>query len=317
MIKALVFSKDRVMQLDATLQSFFLHCRDALSAVQVHVLYKASTARHTQQYQQLISAYPQVQFHPQSNFRRDLFNILTTGQINGFSFGFRPGSRPDQWILKWVDPFRFRLARFLFQSARQQQGILFLVDDNIFVRDFSLTTCLEALCRHPNALGFSLRLGYNTTYSYMANRPQILPTFEPAGGDILCFRWIDASLDFAYPLEVSSSIYLDNIILPLLHMFPFRTPNELESFISTRASLFRASHSKMLCFTHSVTFCNPVNIVQIVQPNRGGEGIQYSVDDLLERFEHGERVDVASLNGFSPSACHQEIELPFTSAERP
>jgi hypothetical protein len=66
-----------------------------------------------------------------------------------------------------------------------------------------------------------------------------------------------------------------------------------------------------MCFEQSVTFCNPVNIVQTLYPNRVGEHIYYSVEELLERFERGERIDIQAYNGFVPNACHQEVSLHF------
>jgi len=45
----LVFSRDRAMQLDATLRSFFLHCEDPERA-DVMVLYRATTPTHAEQY---------------------------------------------------------------------------------------------------------------------------------------------------------------------------------------------------------------------------------------------------------------------------
>jgi hypothetical protein len=311
MITTIIFSKNRAMQLDATLRSFFLHCVDAQNSVYVHVLYLASTTRDAQQYHQLVREYPQVQFHQQVDFRKDMLEIFGLDKCSGLSFAFRPGTFIDRWVLKCFDPLRLWRARSRLSRSKDSQGILFLVDDNIFVRDFELAPALEALQSNSEALGFSLRLGRNTSYSYMADKPQPLPDFKLVANDILQFHWVDASLDFSYPLEVSSSIYFENIILPLLCIYSFRNPNELEAFISTRSGLFGSSHPKLLCFDESVTFCNPVNVVQSVYKNRTNNKHHFSIEDLMERFDRGERVDVAAYSGFTPNGCHQEIELVF------
>jgi hypothetical protein len=66
-----------------------------------------------------------------------------------------------------------------------------------------------------------------------------------------------------------------------------------------------------LCFETSVTFCNPVNMVQQSYPNRAGQSVAFNVGDLAKRFERGERIDVTVLNGFVPNACHQEVNFRF------
>jgi hypothetical protein len=322
MINCLIFSKDRAMQLDAALGSFFLHSLDPQST-QVHVLYKASSARHARQYELLAADYPQVIFHPQKNFRRELFEILNPFQGNRSASrlyrilclsgtrGFRVGTRPEILFGRIIDPPRLALVRSLFPSIRQPSGILFLVDDNIFIRDFSLSPALDALRQNPAALGFSLRLGLNTIYSYSINQFQSLPAFTKLEDGFLKYKWFGAEGDFNYPLEVSSSLYLTSTLLSFLAILHFRNPNELECAMASRTRVFRETYPELLCYRQSVTFCNPVNIVQSFHANRAAENFHYSVDDLLKRFERGERVDVGTYSGFIPNACHQEKELIF------
>lgn len=316
-VLVLVFSKDRALQLDATLRSFYLHCLDATKLAQVTVLYKTSGARHACQYRELQNEYPDVNFLAEKNFRRDVLETLylpscsyTLYRFVSFvnSFGFRPGTRADKFIHLFFDPLRFLLNKRLFYiPPGESPAILFLVDDNLFVRNFSLGDCLSMLYRIPDALGFSLRLGRNIDYNYMADQPQPLPCFTLESPDVLSFRWTDASGDFGYPLEVSSSIYLLTFLFPFLLAISFGTPNNLETALSMRANFFRHSHPKLLCFEHSVTFCNPINLVQTEYNNRAGR--YNSPDELSERFARGERIDVTAYNGFSPRSCHQEVEL--------
>ena len=328
-VKTIIFSRDRAMQADATLQSFFLHCLDAKETVQVCIVYKATLARHAAQYERLATDYPLVKFVRQGNFRSDVIRLLDPYPGGRFSSrfyrlvsllgmpGFRPGSRPDQLIRRFVDGPRRRIIRALLPRVVSSRGILFLVDDNLFVRDFSLQPALNALKEHGDALGFSLRLGRNTTHSYMAGQPQPPPDFLTLASGLLKFQWSDAPYDFGYPLEVSSSLYLESIIVPFLAALAFRNPNELEGAISSRADSFRGNRPTLLCFEQSVTFCNPVNVVQSIYSNRVGENIRYSTDDLLERFERGERVDVAAYNGFIPNGCHQEVQFFFKRQGEP
>ncbi|MFZ3138518.1 MAG: putative sugar O-methyltransferase, partial [Thermodesulfovibrionales bacterium] len=267
---ALIFSKDREMQLDATLRSFLLHCKGA-NKIEIKVLFSTSSPLHEEQYQTLRSEHTSVEFIKESNFKNDLLSIISSCDF-----------------------------------------VLFLVDDNIFVRDFSFIKIIERLGRNPDAVGFSLRLGKNTTYFYMLDKVQNLPDFTPINSHHLKFNWTISEYDFGYPLEVSSSVYRTQDILPFLEKLSFNNPNTLEEQMAEHKSFFNKSKPFLLCNEQSVTFCAPLNKVQTVLPdNRSGKQAEYSSENLAGLFEKGYRIDVAFYNGLVPKACHQEIELNF------
>lgn len=276
-VHTVIFSKDRPLQLEGTLASFFLHCRDSERA-KVHVLYRSSTSRFSSQYDILKRTYPHVTFVQEENFRGQFLALLTT------------------------------------------EKALFLVDDNIFTGDFWVADVCAALDAHPAALGFSLRLGVNTTYCYPLDKQQALPPFQPAGvaqdrKRILSYLWHRASYDFGYPLEVSSSVYRVPDLLPLLHKISFNHPNSLEGELAANAASYAPSKPQLLCFEQSVTFCNPINKVQsVAAENRAGEFFGYSSEELLEIYERGDRLDVARYSGHIPNACHQEVPLHLRNA---
>ena len=77
MIRCLVFSKNRAMQVEATLKSFFRHCAD-VENVRTSVLFACSDEQYRRQYQQLAQEWQGarlVRFVPQSRFRQDVFNV--------------------------------------------------------------------------------------------------------------------------------------------------------------------------------------------------------------------------------------------------
>ncbi len=207
----IIFSKDRAMQLEATLRSFALHCTDP-SVADLKVLYAASSPLHAQQYLELESEYAHVDFVREKSFKEDLLALL----------------QPARWVL-------------------------FLCDDDFFVRDFDLTTALQSLERAPHALGFSLRLGKNTAYEYMSDQMQTLPNFEHFGDDILSYPWTEAELDFGYPLELGSSVYRVYDLFLLLKIINFQHPNTLEALLDANKNYFRldaiccsAIHTRLL-----------------------------------------------------------------------
>lgn len=265
----LVFSKDRAMQLAATLESFMVHCRDSSDA-KIHVLYKASNDVFAGQYERLKEDFQFVMFEEENNFKRQVLSAL-----GGY------------------------------------EHVLFLVDDNIFVGDFSVGQIIRMLGLRPEVLGFSLRLGRNTDYCYMRDTRQSLPAFDNAGQGVLEYDWRRGEHDFGYPLEVSSSVYRVEDVFGLLKQMDFDNPNIMEGVMAANASLFVLHRPGILCCEKSVTFCNPVNMVQSVANNRASSECGYTAERLAEMFEEGMRIDIGRYCDFTPRSCHQEVELVF------
>ena len=223
------FSKDRPMQLDCTLRTLHLHCKD-ISQVPIRVIYTTSSYFYERGYQKLKEEFPSVDLVKEKAFKNDLLSFVSS----------------------W-------------------EHILFLVDDNIFVRDFRLGDVVKALADNPSAIGFSLRLGRNTTSSYMLGRSQSLPGFISAKNGYLSFDWTVSELDFGYPLEVSRSVYRVPDILPLLNGLDYKNPNTLEALLDANKTVLLRARPRLLCCETSVTFCNPANKVQDICPaNRAG-----------------------------------------------
>ena len=199
--------------------------------------------------------------------------------------------------------------RDVLRSVRGQEYVLFVVDDTVFVQDFAMADVVRTLEEHPEVLGFSLRLGRNTTYCYTLNQPQRLPEFEPQEPGSLKYRWPNADYDFGYPLEVSSSMYRGKEILPLLEQLDFKNPNTLEDILSRGKERFRESHPFLACWEHSGAFSIPANKVQLVCNNRASSHAGYSAEALAELFAQGQRIQTPFFDGFIPNACHQEVEL--------
>jgi hypothetical protein len=269
--QAVVFSKDRALQLRATLESLLLRCTDAAEELRVRVLYKACGEMHRRQYNSLKESFPQVEFVAETDFRIQLLRLLAD------------------------TPY-----------------VLFLVDDNIFYRDFSLGGVLECLEAAPGAVGFSLRLGRNTTYCHTQDAPQRVPGCTVLRDNVLCCRWRGADHDFGYPLEVSSSVYRTAHMLALLHDMPFTNPNLLEAGLSRRTGAVEDSFPQLLFFDRSVTFCNPLNRVQDTFANRVADE-PVDAQALAQLYARGQMLDVAAYGDALPDAAHYEMPLRLRS----
>jgi hypothetical protein len=322
-IRALIFSRNRALQLDATLRSLSLHSVDA-NLVEITVLYRADDRLSDQQYLSLQKEYPNVKFVPEIEFRSDLLKWLHDFVGSGSTIYrflsqltaslYRPNSR--LWR-KLVSGSIGRLMRPLAPKIAADRYMLFLVDDNMFVSDFLFPDVIQAMKVTPSALGFSLRLGANTKYCYMLDRPQKVPEFSPVFNDVVSYNWVEAELDFSYPLEISSSIYRVKDFFNLIVSLPFGNPNQLEQQLASRAHHFRQRQPQLLCFNHSVTFCSPVNMVQdIYAGNRSSSRLGQSPAELAKKFDQGERIDIEVFANFAPSSCHQEVAFQFRNASQ-
>lgn len=299
----IVFSRDRAMQLDALLSSLLQHCGDA-SLLDLHVLFAASSTRMGRQYAVLEDHWRSllpVRFHSEGRFRNDLLSIL------GLRSAESSSRRGLLGCLSRIPP------RLLAPPSVPWSDLLFLVDDCVFVRDFRLAEASRALRLMAAAIGFSLRLGRNTTHCYTLDCPQSLPAFTPQGGGVLAFDWREAECDFGYPLELSSSLYAADTVARLLLKEDYSNPNTLEAALSTAALRFRHRSSKreLLCFEQSVAFCNAINRVQTTYETRSGDSPAFSVPTLADRFDAGFRLDTDAFSAFVPDACHGEVPFRF------
>lgn len=300
----IIFSRDRAFQLDGTLRSLLWHCQDT-NVLELFILYKATSEKHMRQYEQLKKQYTakNIRFLAERSFKEDILKLLFTPSLSLWeqSRTYLSG-RLGEWF---GHPFS------VLMPFGRENTILFLVDDNIFVRAFRLAEVTAALDANSTVLGFSLRLGPNTSYCYPLDQQQTPPDFRPVNDHVLEYHWGGAEGDFGYPLEVSSSIYRIKELLPLLVIMPYTNPNQLEAQLARRAKKFRRKAPLLACFRQSVTFCNPVNRVQTVLNNRVGSNQEFSNENLANMFDADYRLDVDAYKDFVPVSCHQEVDLTF------
>ena len=64
--------------------------------------------------------------------------------------------------VNFVEESNFR--EHVLSALDKSNYVIFLVDDTIFTREFRISDITAALDRETDAIGFSLRLGTNTTY---------------------------------------------------------------------------------------------------------------------------------------------------------
>ena len=196
----------------------------------------------------------------------------------------------------------------LLELIKGQDYIMLLVDDNIFTNNFNINKITKLLYDYPELIGFSLRLGVNTTYCYSLNCQQEIPPCIKPYNDMLIFGWVGADSDYGYPLELSSSVYPINNIYSILYNTEYNNPNDLEWNMFQCLPMFRTTKPFLVSYEQSVAFCNPINKINIGN-NRSGTNIEYSIDSLLTEYERCGRIMYSPFKGFISNACHQEVDI--------
>ena len=79
---AIIFSKNRALQLDLLLRSLY-NCIDDFSELDIKILYKTTSDRHKKSYETLQSEWKNIQYVEETNFKNDLLNA-----IDGYEYTF-------------------------------------------------------------------------------------------------------------------------------------------------------------------------------------------------------------------------------------
>lgn len=195
----------------------------------------------------------------------------------------------------------------LLRLLHDKMYVLFCVDDCVFTNHFNMNEIINLLDVNNDAIGFSLRLGVNTTNCYSVNALQQFPPCVKVKENILMFGWYKADLDFGYPLELSSSVYRVPDINPILCNLDYRNPNELEWMMYCSLNAYREYKPLLMCYETSIAFCNPINRVQTTNNNRCGN--KYSSDLLLTEFEKCGRINYLDFQGLVSNGAHEEKEI--------
>jgi hypothetical protein len=239
-------------------------------------------------------------------------HVLYVASTPSYAAGYRVlANQNPQVTLHPESDFKADLLRL----AEGSRHLFFLVDDTLFVGKASVGQPIQLLSDRRDVVGFSYRLGANTTYCYPLEKPQQLPEFDRSRAGFLTFDWTTAEHDFGYPLEVSSSMYRSADMLPLLRALDYQSPNTLESALAAHAKALGESHPRLASYEQSAAFSVPANLVQTMWSNRSGGDPAQTTPALLDAYSHGKRIDVEHYRGFVPNACHQEVE--FAIAQDP
>lgn len=184
----------------------------------------------------------------------------------------------------------------------------FCTDDTVFFKPFDIND----LCVESGRV-FSLRLGLNTIMQncYTGELQPPLNRYAAAGNKI---TWRPQDYhplsNYGYPAALDAHIYNWEQIRTLCKSISFKNTNTLEGGL---AQIAHRHFFSITSFSHSVAVNIPCN--NMSGYTNSCEWHSYSCEELLQKYENGERICLKSISAHSFIGCHQEVPFKFIREE--
>lgn len=263
--EAIVFSKDRAMQLHALLSSYY---DQVGNPVKLYVLYTTSNERHSHSYKELIQLFKDknIQFIHEQSFKKDFENLLDSITSSKLFFMTDDGLFIDRFDLQEVLSFNY------FQVVPS------------VIKGMDLTYCY--IQDRQQALPDFIQPAFNL--------PRAMK----------CWEWAQAEegSDWAYPLSLDTTFYDTKEIRAMIKQADYKGPNSLESALhELYAPVFL--QRKGVCYDRSKYVNIVCNVVNTEHANRNTG--KHSVESLLKKWEEGFRIKYEALYGKPCSEAEQ------------
>lgn len=221
-ISGIVFSKDRAMQLQALLSSYFYYTRNPAP---LFLLFTHSNTQHKVAYEILQKEFQDfpVSFIEETNFCEQLKGLV---------------------------------------NRQKGDRVFFMTDDAIFLDFYDLNDCLNFHpLQNVFSLRLGSDLDFCYAYNKKQEIP-LFTTEKVMGKEWNSWIWQDMyhSPDWSYPLSLDATIFLRKEIATILNYLSFKNPNSLESQMQLLKDLFL--QRKGICYSRAKYVNVPCNRVQ-------------------------------------------------------
>jgi len=210
---------------------------------------------------------------------------------------------PSAHNIQWTQESSFHSDLVATLKAVQTESVCFLVDDIVFIRPVDLDEIPYEAIRTGIV---SLRLGRNISFCYTKQKAMHPPnlTSDPSCNGLLQFAWDDGNYDWAYPLSVDGHIFPTAEINIAAQQLSYKAPNTFERALQLLTPLY----TKRLgtCFESPRLVNIPLNRVQNEVENISGN---VSPEQLLSKWNEGQRLDFEPLIGLNTNSVHQEVPI--------
>lgn len=271
-VDLLIFSRNRPMQLTATLESIEKHITGLKT---ITVLCHTDNDDFLRGYENVQKDFSYVTFvmqernNRQTHFKRQLLELVETLQAPYF---------------------------------------MFAVDDIIVTDKVDLQQCCKLL-QATDAYSFHLRVGKDITHS-SKKQPMSLPPLHPIKGGVYAWFIHEAGgFDsyFGYPYSVDMTIFPRELVVHYTRRSQCVSPNTFEGYWNWSTPRL-PQKTRALCYPTSRLVNIDLNLVQ--EGWDPSLPCRYSAEQLLKMYEDGLRIDVDNLFQANHNACH--ADLPIT-----
>jgi hypothetical protein len=273
-IKMLIFSKNRAMQLDLCVNSFYLQSKQNPDLPEIDVIYKADP-EHKESYNRFQYEHPYVNMIEEVDFRKQVIESLNKKYIL-FCV--------DDTI--WCNPFDLNDPMRALEIIEYMVGFSFRLGKNTkYCYPFGMKQQLPDLFHNfgKKMIGYIwANQGFDFGY------PMEISSSLYRSNNIL---EILKEYNFKNPNELES-------LIDFCKIGYFLNPDQ--NYMS-----------ELLCYDYSVAFAAPMNRVQDVALNKFNHDQQYSADNLLKKYNDGYRIDYRKFDGVVPNGAHMEVKYEF------
>lgn len=271
MIKIIIFSFDRALQLEALLASVRKYWNK--TEYNLSVIYNTSHESFEQGYQILKNQYSEYNFIKETENKyaypwQTYFSLFNVKKLLRY-----PHTRKQKT--------NFRELVIKETNSASCEYVMFLTDDSVFIKDVFLSNeDLSFIDNNPFQNQLSLRLGKNITE-------------KPA--DISCrrgkiewdFHLYRQARSWGYNFSVDAHIYSKKLITGLVGKIIFNNPTTLEGHLNNYVQIHNlANHGRT--FEEPFILSFPINMVQNIAHN---ESLHISTEQLNKMFIEGKRLE--------------------------
>jgi hypothetical protein len=264
--RIVVFSKDRPLQLLGLLESYYRLIKKDYDPLAI--LWTASSSEYVEGYFEIARRFNNIPFFDQN-----------------------------------PNPLKFKEILLGILSDSDFDRVLFLVDDMVFTRQFSLHDFDKfKMSEYVPCLD----LGKNVTYCYVSDRQLRIPSIVEEGAFIE-WRWNDGECSvWNLPTRASSNIYDRQELRELLEPLSFSSPNTMEIAMASEG-LSRFRSRKGVAYATSCLLSLPFNLVQTDHPaNRHG---QLTKEFFLKEWKNGKKLETFSLENIPVNSTHAIVPI--------
>jgi hypothetical protein len=198
LLNAVIFSKDRPMQLHLLLESILKNFK--VDNCLINILYKSSNDEYNRGYNTIRDLYPQFNYEKEENFKEDLVSLLIDSQYTVFF-------TDDDIIYKSL-----RLTK------DELHNIFEITNSNCFSLRLGLNTTNCYTMQRLNKLEKFNK--HEFFHDIQLDHP------------IISWKVSDGTNDYAYPMSVDGHIFKTEYIKNLCEVLEYSNPNLFEGFLS-------------------------------------------------------------------------------------